>query len=144
MLGHIFYFIGLFLFFLNLSKVTSYFKFIETKEWVIKFKKVTGKEPLKSDFREENEYNFFVYFGCLSLIKTIWLICGLLSSNWQIFGITILFGLIIKKISEKSPFSVQKVVGFTFNLFISGLIALLVLNHFHFHQNLTNWISIWI
>jgi hypothetical protein len=144
MLGHIFYFIGLFLFFLNLSKITSYFKFINTKEWTIKFKKVTGKDPLKSDFRDEKEHKLFVYFGCLSVIETIWLICGLLSSSWQIFGITILLGVIIKQIFDKSPFSVQKIIGFVFNVFRSGVIILLVLNHFHFHQNLTKWIFIWI
>lgn len=136
MLGHIFYFIGLFIFFLTLTKTFNYFRFIDTKEWIVKFKKVTGKEPLKTDFRDIEDHKLFVSYGCLSIIEGIWFMTGLVTNNWIIFGSFVILSMLIKQISDKSSFNTQKVIGLIFNWFKATLIAILVLNHFHFHQDL--------
>lgn len=145
MLGHIFYFIGLFLFFFSLSKSFSYSKFIDTKDWIQKFKKVTGKDPLKSDFRKQNEHKLFVSYGCLSIFEMIWFITGLLSRNWIIFGSIILTGIIVRQINDLIPSTtIQKIIGTTFTLIRTGFILYLVLNHFHFHQDLVTTIINWL
>lgn len=140
MLGNIFYFLGLFLFFISLSKTFTYFKFIDIKEWVTKFNKITGKNPEKGDFRSEREYSFFVGFGCLSLIESFWLICGILSKSWILFAIMILSGLLLRKLSNYISFPIQKLIGFSFNLIKSALILLLCLNHFHFHEDILKYL----
>lgn len=144
MLGHIFYFIGLFLFFFSFSKSLSYTKFIDTKNWINKFKKVTGKDPLKTDFRTEKEHKNFVSFGCLSIFEMIWFIIGLLSNNWIIFGFIILIGMILHQVNKFLPTTFQKIIGTSFSLFRTGLILILVLNHFHFHNDLISCIFTWL
>lgn len=140
MIGDIYYFLGLFLFFISISKTLSYFKFINVKEWVIKYKEITQKTPEKSDFRTEREYSFFVGFGCLSIIESIWLVCGLLSSSWLIFAIIVISGILLRQLLSLAPFSVQKIVGFSFNLIKSISIFVLVINHFHYHIDIYQYL----
>lgn len=139
-LGDIFYFLGLFLFFISISKTLSYFKFIDVKEWVIKYKEITQKTPEKSDFRKENEYSFFVGFGCLSIIESIWLVCGLLSSSWLIFAIIVISGILLRQLLSLAPFYVQKIIGFSFNLIKSITILVLVINHFHYNIDIYQYL----
>ena len=98
MLGHIFYFFGLLVFILSLNRIFQYFKLIEIKEWLVAFKKVTQKDPAKTDFRSVKDYNLFVSFGCLSMFETLWIILGFMSSNWLIFLVLFLSGFILKQI----------------------------------------------
>jgi len=143
MLSHIFYFFGLLIFILSLNRIFNYFKAIEIKEWILAFKKVTKKSPLKSDFREMNDYNLFVTFGCLSAIESLWLILGLMSSNWLIFLVLFLSGVILKQVLDFASFPIQKIVGIIFTTIKSLTVLILVLNHFHFNQDLVSLISNW-
>lgn len=140
MLGHIFYIFGLFVFILSLNRIFQYFKLIEIKEWLLAFKKITQKDPVKSDFRSLKDYNLFITIGCLSVFETFWIILGLLTPNWIIFLILFLTGFLLKQILDFSSFSIQKVVGLIFTTLKSLTILILVLNHFHFHQDLTSLI----
>ena len=139
MLGHIFYFIGLFLFFLTLTKTFNYFRFIDTKEWIVKFKKITGKDPLKTDFRDIEDHKLFVSYGCLSIIEAIWFMSGLITKSWLIFGLFIIISMLIKQISDRTSYGSQKIIGLFFNWIKAAIIAILVINHFHFHQDLIRW-----
>lgn len=136
MLGHIFYFIGLFVFIISISKSISYFRFIDIKEWFLAYIKVTEKEPEKKDYRSEKEYNLFIGFGCVVLLETFWLICGILSKNWMIFLSLIIIRSILSMIINKLPYSSQKFFGTLIGFIISGIILLLVVNHFHLHLDL--------
>jgi len=140
MLGHIFYFFGLIIFILSLNRIFQYFKLIEIKEWILAFKKVTKKDPIKTDFRSTKDYNLFITLGCLSVFETFWIILGLLTPNWIIFLILFLSGFLLKQILDFSSFSIQKIVGLIFTTLKSLTILMLVLNHFHFHQDLTQLI----
>lgn len=141
MLGHIFYFFGLFLFIFSLSRTISYFKFIDIKEWVIKFKKVTEKVPEKSDFKNEIDYGFYNAFGCVGATEALWFICGLVSNSWVIFLSLLIIGFVLKPINNNIPFVLQKFIGFSFNLLKTGIILLLVINHFHLHIDWIKWMS---
>lgn len=143
MLSHIFYFFGLIVFILSLNRIFQYFKLIEIKEWLVAFKKVTKRDPLKSDFRNLNDYNLFITLGCLSVGETIWIILGLLTPNWVIFLSLFLLGFLLKQILDFSSFTIQKVVGLFFTIIKSLTIIVLVLNHFHFHQDLVSTILSW-
>ena len=136
MLGDIFYVFGLFLFFLTLTKSFAYFKFIDVKEWIIKFTEKIKRTPIKSDYRSLQEYNMMVSFGLIMVFESLWFILGLLTSNWKIFGIVLLFNMLSKVIIDKLPFPVQKVVGSLLSIIRSILIIVLVINHFHLHYDL--------
>jgi len=140
MLGHIFYFFGLLVFILSLNRIFQYFKLIEIKEWLVAFKKVTQKDPAKTDFRSVKDYNLFITLGCLSVFETFWIILGLLTPNWIIFLTLFIFGFLLKQILDFSSFSIQKIVGLIFSTLKSLTILILVLNHFHFHQDLASLI----
>jgi len=143
MLSQIFYFFGLIIFILSVSRIFQYFKLIEIKEWLLAFKKVTQKEPVKTDFRSTKDYNLFVSFGCLSIFETIWIILGFMSSNWLIFLALFLSGFILKQILDFTSFTIQKIVGLIFTTTKSLVILILVINHFHLHQNLVTLIVNW-
>lgn len=143
MLSQIFYFFGLIIFILSVSRIFQYFKLIEIKEWLLAFKKVTQKEPVKTDFRSTKDYNLFVSFGCLSIFETIWIILGFMSSNWLIFLALFLSGFILKQILDFTSFTIQKIVGIIFTTTKSLVILILVINHFHLHQDLVTLIVNW-
>ena len=143
MLGHIFYFFGLLVFILSLNRIFQYFKLIEIKEWLVAFKKVTQRDPVKTDFRSVKDYNLFVSFGCLSMFETLWIILGFMSSNWLIFLVLFLSGFILKQILYFTSFNIQKVVGLIFTTTKYLVILILVINHFHFHQDLVTLIFNW-
>jgi len=143
MLSQIFYFFGLIIFILSVSRIFQYFKLIEIKEWLLAFKKVTQKEPVKTDFRNTKDYNLFVSFGCLSAIETLWIILGFMSSNWLIFLALFLSGFILKQILDFTSFTIQKIVGIIFTTTKSLVILILVINHFHLHQDLVTLIVNW-
>ena len=143
MLGHIFYFFGLLVFILSLNRTFQYFKLIVIKEWLVAFKKVTQRDPVKTDFRSVKDYNLFVSFGCLSMFETLWIILGFMSSNWLIFLVLFLSGFILKQILYFTSFNIQKVVGLIFTTTKSLVILILVINHFHFHQDLVTLIFNW-
>ena len=56
-MGHLFYIYGLITTLLLMAILSKFFLLKNVQEWYEKFEKVTGKKPLKSDFRNEEEYN---------------------------------------------------------------------------------------
>jgi len=136
MLSDIFYFFGLLLFFITVSRVLTYSKIIDIKEWFEKFKKVTQKDPKKEDFRSETEYSLFISIGCFSVFQSLWLICGLLTGSWKVFGLLIILSFIFRMFFEKLSYTIQKILGTLFTIIISASILLLVINHFHLHLDI--------
>ena len=144
MSGNIFYLFGLLVFVFSFSRLINYNKIIQIQDWVLAFKKVAQKDPTKKDFRSQDDYSLFLGYGTISVIESIWIIIGLLSGNWQIFLILLLTGIILKSVLEyspKTPKTLKKVVGFTFSFIKTITTLILVLNHFHFHLNLFEWIT---
>jgi hypothetical protein len=141
MLGNIFYLFGLLIFVFSFSRLINYNKILQIQDWVLAFKKVAQKDPTKKDFRSQEDYNLFLGYGTISVVESIWIIFGLLSGNWQIFLILLLSGVILKNVLEYSPKTLKKVVGFTFSFIRTITTLILVLNHFHFHLNIFEWIT---
>lgn len=139
MIGHAFYFVGLFLFFISLSKSIAYFKYVDIKEWTQIFKKVTTKDPIKSDYKKEKDYNTYITYGCISVIESLWFICGLLSNSWIVFLAIIGSGVLFNFVNNNISYFLQKIVGTLFLSARSSLIIVLVINHFHLH---IDWIEL--
>jgi hypothetical protein len=140
-LGHIFYFIGLFILIMSFSDMFNFLKYISIKNWSDSFKKVTGKDPKKSEFRSIEDYNIFSIYVTFTFVEFIWILIGLTSSSWYIFLsllITELFYRFYISVTSLTLF-VNKIIGQIFYCLKFIIILLLILNHFHFH---INWINL--
>jgi hypothetical protein len=140
MLGHIFYFFGLFIVLTSLSNLINYFKYLKVRNWSETFKKVTGKSPVIIDFRNQDEYNIFITYPLFSIIQTIWLIFGVISNSWYIFFLIIFLNTILSYFNRKvNILIIEKLTGFIFSLIKLVVILALIINHFHFHYD---WIEL--
>jgi hypothetical protein len=137
MIGHIFYFIGLIIFLSNLGLLSNFFKISKIKEWNIKFNKVTGKNPIKSDYKEK-EFESFISFGLIMIINFIWIFFGLLTTSWIIFSLLLIFNLLVNLISKAIGLftNVSNILQFVKLCIVTGFIGLLVINHYHLHLDL--------
>lgn len=133
----LFYFIGLFVFLISLTYLTNFSKISELRKWSNAFKKVTKSNPLKKDFKSDEDYNLYIGIGCLSIIEGLWVLIGLLTQNWLLFLILIILNA-LSIYTFKSDLT--KIFGFIFSISKSFIILLLVINHFHLNFNLTDLI----
>ncbi len=139
-IGHIFYLLGLFLFLMSFSKTINYTRYVDIKEWMIAFKKVTEKDPKSDDFKDDEE-SLINSFITISIIEILWFIIGLLSNSWIIFIGLLILHTINVTISKFTPNIVQKVFGFSIGLIKTVIILILVINHFHLHIDLIGYLS---
>ena len=102
MIGHIYYAIGLLVAFSILSIILRFRKIYSTREWIEKYEKVTGKKPIRKDYRSKEEHSASETSSVLSSIELVWIIGGFITNSWYVFGsllvISFLLFLIIKPI----------------------------------------------
>lgn len=136
-MGHIYYATLLFISTLLIGFTSRFFKVKNMYEWYNKYKKVTGKVPQKTDFRNEEEYNLFISVSVITFLELIILIGGLLTSSWYVY-LTLLFLSIVINISIKPiEFSIfGKIISFCNQLFRLLVYIFLVINHFHLHKDI--------
>lgn len=136
MLGDIYYLLGVLTSITLFYHLVNFKRFEKISEWIVSFKKVTGKSPEVKDYRE-GDYNFLLKRNIYAIFESIWSILGILSSNWFVFiGIFIytkLFGMAIKDI-RFTLFGKLMFLKLILGKFV--IYAFLVLNHFHFKVNL--------
>lgn len=134
MIGHIYYAIGLLVAFSILSIILRFRKIYSTKEWIEKYEKVTGKKPIRKDYRSREEYTASETSDILSSIEIMWIIGGFITNSWYIFGsllvISFLLNLIIKPI--KFTFF-HKYISLSFLILKFSVYLYLIINHFHLH-----------
>lgn len=136
MLLNIFYFIGILVSLTLFFHLINFKRFEKISEWLMSFKKVTGKSPDKQDYRRD-DYSFLLKRNIYAIFESTWSLLGLLSNDWFIFlGILIytkLFGIALKEIRFTI---IGKVMFFKLILGKFIIYSFIVLNHFHFHINL--------
>lgn len=147
-LGHIFYALGLLVFLLDLIHLAGFNKIYKVSEWVAAFKKINSKNPKKKDYRTEEDYNFSTFHTMFIVLEFFWLIFGLISSSWKIFIIIFILGFFIKgvqftfnKISGREFNKLSMLIAYPYLLIKCGIILLLIINHFHLHIDLYNYIK---
>ena len=136
-MGHFFYFIGLIIFLINLGLLTKFHKASEIKEWVIKFNKVTNRNPIKNDFKDK-DYEKYISFSFILILNFIWIFFGLLTKSWIIFSLILLFNYLTNSLTKLvGEFSVISVfIQFCKMIIITSTIGVLVINHYHLHLDL--------
>jgi len=141
MIGHIYYAIGLLVAFSILSFILRFRKIYSTKEWIEKYEKVTGKKPIRKDYRSKEEYSASETFIVLSSVELAWIVGGFITNSWYVFGsllvVSFLLNLIIKPI--KFTFF-HKYISLSFLIFKFSVYLYLIINHFHLH--LDTWFII--
>lgn len=140
MLGHIYYGIGLIVLIFSISNIFNYSKIYNVRNWIRSFKKVSGNDPLNSDFRDSKDIKLISTYTFAITFEFIWLFFGLLTNSWYIYLMLILViylsGVIVSKVNVDF---VQKNFGLVSYAFKSFIILMLIINHFHLH---INWLEL--
>jgi hypothetical protein len=129
-IGHIFYFIGLLVFIMNLNNLLNSRKLSSLIEWSISFNKVTKKIVSKDDL-PENDFKLVQNYSNSMVITFAWMILGLITNSWLIFLSLISINFLMNFIRNNTPF---KFIQFFIMCFINVLvIGFTFINHFHLH-----------
>jgi hypothetical protein len=134
MIGHIYYAIGLLVAFSILSIILRFRKIYSTKEWVEKYEKVTGKKPIRKDYRSREEYTSSETSGILSSIEIMWIIGGFITNSWYIFGLLLVISFLLNLIIKPIKFTFfHKYISLSFLILKFSVYLYLIINHFHLH-----------
>lgn len=135
-MGHLYYLFGILVFLLTLSTILNHFYFYRVKEWFESFSNITNRNPIKSEFRSQNDYFVFVTYNAILIVQSLWIIFGIVTKSWYIYVGLILLSLTLKFIFQGlKNIKVEKYSIFVFSLFKLFVILALIMNHFHFHQD---------
>ncbi len=136
MLGDIFYFFGLILFILNLSTLLNFQNYNRIYDWYYKFKKVTKKEPTRSDFKSK-DFEYFSFYLALEILNICWVLLGLVTKSWLIFIAIFIFNILMNSILKKlhNYFVVVRFLRLFKVTIVTMIFGFLFLNHFHLHKD---------
>jgi len=136
--GNIYYLVGLIIFVLSLFNIFSFYKIQEIKKWILSFKKISGKDPGDSDFKNKNDIKLVLSYSSIITLEFIWMVLGILTNSWYIFIGVILFSYLFNTFVNIIKIDIiQKYLGILIYLLRSAVILALIVNHFHLH---INWI----
>lgn len=139
-MSNLFYFIGFFILLFTGVKFYYLSKIVDISDWIKKFKKVTSKSPIPSDFRNKKEWAIASIFGIVAIFEALWTYIGLLTDNYLFFILMLVLGLMANLISKYSNILIQKIVIYILHTVRFLLIGSMVFNHFHFKLNLTEYL----
>jgi hypothetical protein len=134
MIGHIYYAIGLLVAFSILSTILRFRKIYSTKEWIEKYEKVTGKKPIRKDYRSKEEYSASETSSILSSIELTWIIGGFITNSWYVFGSLLVISFLLNLIIRPIKFTFfHKYISLSFLILKFSVYLYLIINHFHLH-----------
>jgi len=137
MIGHIYYTIGLIVVLSVLSMIMKFNKMNSIKEWFDKYKKITGKEPEKKDFRSKEENELYTGLSTLGVFEFIWALGGLLTGSWYIFLSLMIYAIIIGLIIKPFRYTfIGTLLSIHFLILKFFVYLFLVINHFHLHYDI--------
>lgn len=136
MMAHLFYFFGLFIILLLFSRLVALKKYYKATEFKKSFKKVTGNDPKKIDFKDKEDYNIISGIGCILGIEGLWFLIGLISGNWIIFLSIIIVNLMKNLISKLLPSILNLIIDYIYIVIKILIVLFLVINHFHLHLDI--------
>jgi hypothetical protein len=142
MLGHIYYFFGLILFLINISIVSKFGTIYKIKEWVIKFKKVTSREPSQKEYKDK-DFQYFSSYASISIMNFLWMFFGLITKSWYVFSFTIIINICVNLFTKHiGEFTIiGRILQLLKAIFTSLIIGFLVINHFHLHLDIYKMIT---
>lgn len=131
MIGNIYYILGIIMLIRLTYSIVNFKKIHSLREWLIKFKEISGKIPTKNDFRSKEEISLYESNSIMILFELIWLICGLFSGNQIIFIGLLIYFLLLKLITKKIGFTIlDKIVMFINIILRFSVYSWMIFNHF--------------
>jgi hypothetical protein len=131
MIGNIYYIIGIIMLIRLTYMIVNFKKIHSLREWLIKFKEISGKIPTKKDFRDKEEVSLYETNTVMMLFELLWLLCGLFSGNQIIFLGLIVYFILLKLITKKIGFTLlDKILMFLNILIRFGIYFWMIINHF--------------
>jgi hypothetical protein len=142
-MSDIFYGVGFLIILLNISCLFKYRRIFEVKEWLFKYKKVTGKNPTKDDFRNKNDIELLLTWSYTVIVTVIWMIFGLLSTNWIIFIILFMSNILLNAVSNllDKYQSIKLFIKFIKSLIVTIVITFLIVNHYHLKIDIFQYVK---
>lgn len=138
MIGHFFYFLGLIIVLFNLFTFSKFKRIFDLREWMIKFKELTGRNPVSTDYRKEDDKEILTVWSLTIILTSSWLFFGLLTKSWYVYLFLIvmntLINLVVKSVGEFNNLSF--VIYFIRSFVTLFVITFLIMNHFHFHLDI--------
>jgi hypothetical protein len=141
MISNIFYLTGLIVLFFSFSNLINFLKFNKIRFWAKTFKKVIKKDVDRSDFKTNEEYNIFIIYSLFSFLEILWILFGLATNSlhhWVVFLTLLFLNIIMRLIYKYSNFFITNLFGFIFSLLKFSTILIIILNYFHFQQDILN------
>lgn len=141
-LSYIFYGFGFFIFLHSLMNLIRFEKYYFIEEWFHKYKKVTGIKPMKSDFRDKEDYNLYKNKSLFLNIEFLWICTGIFTNNWFVFLFLLIIGFVFGLGLKKIRFTITyKVISFIYVSMKTLLYLFLFINKFHLNIDILNFIT---
>jgi len=142
-LGHIYYTIGILIILLQINSIMDINKISYISLWSKKFRKISGKDPIEEDFKDSSDITLIQKYLIFVSIEMIWLLFGLMTNIWKLYLITLLSSFLIGQI-------IKRLGNLTIITFLTRFISIfrfcitlfLIINHFHLHIDLIEWIKL--
>jgi len=132
MIGNIYYTIGLIILIRLIYCIINFNKIYSLREWIIKFKEISGKIPTKKDFRNKKEVLLYESNSIMILFEFTWLVFGLFSGNQILFIGLILYFIFLRLLSKKARFTILDKIFFFLNILLRfGVYSWMIVNHFN-------------
>lgn len=137
-MGLIFYFFGLILVLLNLFIISKFKRIFELKEWMVKFKQVTGRNPVATDYRKGDDKDILNTWSVTIILTSLWIFFGLITKSWYVYLSILIFNtlinLLVKSTGEFGR--IGFILSLLKNLIITATMGFLIMNHFHLHLDI--------
>lgn len=129
---HIYYIIGILVLISVISQLLRFNRIFKVSEWYEKFKKVTGKKPLKNEFRSDSDYYLITSLAPLLVFEGLWIIFGLITNNWFIFVLLFIYGKLVSLIFKNVKYTIiGKSILLHLLILKTSVYAFMIINHFH-------------
>lgn len=145
-MGHLFYFFGLIVVLLNIFIISKFKRIFELKEWMIKFKSVTGRNPVATDYRKNDDKETLTTWSVSVIITSLWIFFGLLTKSWYVYLSILIFNTVLNLLGKSlGEFSkITFVMSFMKSLITLSIVIFLTMNHFHLHWNIWQMFTQWL
>lgn len=142
-LGHIYYTIGILIILLQINSIMDINKISYISLWSKKFRKISGKDPIDTDFKDSSDITLIQKYLIFVSIEMTWLLFGLMTNSWKLYFITLLSSFLMGQIIKR----LENLTIITFltrfiSIFRFSITLFLIINHFHLHIDLLEWIKL--
>lgn len=142
MIGNLYYFVGLFLFLVNLGLLMNFSKIQKTRDWINSFFKVAKRKPNNSEI-DKDDYQRVNSFNQIFGINFLWIFFGLISNSWKFFLAVLIINFLLNVLLNfvRTYRLFNFFIEFVRLFFITVCIGFSVMNHFHLHIDIFQYLK---